>query len=179
MENTFILVLPSSSQESQVFTGLTQILALVRRSDSVPVRSEGTRVLVNVIKSLFSSAFTSSGSSRYPIINGVKIENTEEWEIKKQGAVRIVLTPQCAFALASLVGRSGKYPQLINEGVVALSLMSTTETGGKPHKLISRTIFIICTRSLACTRCSYGRVTSGRNCVYIHACICIRSLDQW
>jgi predicted alpha/beta-hydrolase family hydrolase len=45
--------------------------------------------------------------------------------------MQVVLTPECALALASLVGRSAKYPLLVNEGVVALSLMSTLKAGGK------------------------------------------------
>lgn len=43
-----------------------------------------------------------------------------------------LVTPGCAAALAQLIGRSKKYAILINEGVVALSLLSTHSAGGAP-----------------------------------------------
>lgn len=134
MENTFALVLPATSSSSATPTGLDQILALVKRSDSVPVKSEGTRVLVNVIKSLWSNDTTGSpltmGSS--PIANGtVNNDALLEKHRRRQAAMRRVLSPDCALALASLVGRSGKYPLLVNEGLVALSLLSIQKPGGK------------------------------------------------
>ncbi len=101
-------------------------MSLVRRSDSVPIKSEGTRVLVNVIKSLWSSEIPLDLSN----------EPTPEREAllskqkKKQTAIRLMLTQECASALANLVARSGRYPLLVNEGVVALSLLSTQRLGG-------------------------------------------------
>jgi hypothetical protein len=127
VENTFALVLPASNQEP---TDLSQILALVRRSGSLPVRCEGTRVLVNVIKSLWSGDLVSS-----PVSSGINgrraFENPGERQKKRTDAIRAVLTPECADALARLVGRSGRYPGLVNEGVVALSLLSTQKEGGE------------------------------------------------
>jgi hypothetical protein len=109
VENTLALVLPVNTQETSS-TGLLQILALVGRSDSVPIKSEGTRVLVHAIKSLWSS-----DASVGP---------------RRQEAMAVLLTPQCAMALAQLIGRSKKYPVLINEGVIALMLLSTHTKGG-------------------------------------------------
>jgi hypothetical protein len=133
VENTFSLVLPSQSQSDPRPSGLEQLLALVKRSDSVPVKSEGTRVLVNVVKSLWSNVSISgspvtTGSS--PIANGT-IDAELEKQKKKSACVRLVLVPETAAALASLVRRSGRFPLLVNEGVVALSLLSTHRTGGK------------------------------------------------
>jgi hypothetical protein len=51
--------------------------------------------------------------------------------------MRTVLVPECASSLASLIGRSAKYPILINEGVVALSLLSTQRTGGEHYLLLA------------------------------------------
>jgi hypothetical protein len=133
VEHTFALVLPSTTEVPATPTGLSQILALVIRSDSVPVKSEGTRVLVNVIKSLWSidSAVSPVSAAPSPIVNGgVANETVLEKERKRQASMRTVLTSECAFALANLVGRSGKYPLLVNEGVVALSLLSTQRMGG-------------------------------------------------
>ena len=118
MENTFALVVPVPGQEI-ASTGLAQILEVVRRSDSVAIKSEGTRVLVNVIKSLLTEK---SNASSPDVVAEAQ---------KRQAAVELVLNPLSASALASLVARSGKYPVLINEGVVALTLLSTRKDGGK------------------------------------------------
>jgi hypothetical protein len=130
VEHTFTLVLSSSDSPSSP-TGLAQILALVKRSDSVPIKSEGTRVLVNVIKSLWSADPIASPTvhSEARPDNGNKA--TLEKQRKRIAAMHAVLTSESAFALATLVGRSGKYPLLVNEGVVALSLLSTHKEGGK------------------------------------------------
>lgn len=120
-------MLPSSPSASSP-TGLAQVLALVKRSDSVPVKSEGTRVLVNVIKSLWSTDSIASSA----VDSATGSSNTiHEKQLRRGTAILAVLTPESALALASLVGRSGKYPLLVNEGVVALSLLSTHKEGGK------------------------------------------------
>ncbi|RDB21038.1 hypothetical protein Hypma_011561 [Hypsizygus marmoreus] len=133
VENTYALVIPSS-RHPDLPTGLAQILALVKRSDSVPIKSEGSRVLVNVVKSLWSInllAKDNTDSPESPVaIGNVNKEELLERHRKRNVAIRTILTPECAWTLASLVGRSGKYPLLINEGVVALSLLSTNKEGG-------------------------------------------------
>ncbi|KZT26246.1 hypothetical protein NEOLEDRAFT_1132274 [Neolentinus lepideus HHB14362 ss-1] len=111
-ENSCHLVLPVDDQDPEL-TAADQILALVRRSDSIAVKSEGTRVFVQVIKSLWSSD-AASGS-----------------DMRRQNARKAVVIPEVAAALAQLVGRSRKYPILINEGVVALTLLSMFPGGGK------------------------------------------------
>ncbi|THG97815.1 hypothetical protein EW026_g4259 [Hermanssonia centrifuga] len=113
-ENAIALVLPGPDQPPSS-TALAQILSLVRRSDSVAIKSEGTRVLVNAVKSLWSSDASS---------------NDPAWPERRKEATAQLVTPVCAAALAQLIGRSRKYPILINEGVVALSLLSTHTSGG-------------------------------------------------
>lgn len=113
VENVFALI--AQPQDDAAGSALDQILALVRRSDSIAVKSEGTRVLVNVIKSLWSSESTAD--------DGAKAQRRRE-------CMAAVANAGCAAALAQLVGRSKKYPILINEGVVALSLLSTHANGG-------------------------------------------------
>lgn len=134
VENTFALVLPSAGEESNHPTGLSLIMALVKRTKSTPVRSEGTRVLVNVIKSLWSNdpAASPANAAMTATLQGINSSDVlVENQRKRHESMQTVLTPECAFALASLVGRSAKYPLLVNEGVVALSLMSTIKAGGK------------------------------------------------
>ncbi|KAI0030744.1 hypothetical protein K488DRAFT_87473 [Vararia minispora EC-137] len=109
-QNCFSLVLDMNGLDSEV-TGLRQILALVKRSDKTVVKSEGTRVLVNVIRTLWSSATLDSEQRRMSM-----------------GAVT---SPTTALALAQLIGRSKKYPVLINEAMVALTLLSLTPVGAK------------------------------------------------
>ncbi|TFK54932.1 hypothetical protein OE88DRAFT_1710689 [Heliocybe sulcata] len=111
-ENSCHLVLPADGQGANL-TPAKQILALVRRSDSIAVKSEGSRVFVQVIKSLWSSD-AAAGS-----------------DTDKQNARKALVDPDIAAALAQLIGRSRKYPILINEGVVALTLLSMIPGGGK------------------------------------------------
>ncbi|KAI0336426.1 hypothetical protein GY45DRAFT_1238667 [Cubamyces sp. BRFM 1775] len=109
IENTFSLVLPPEDSP------LRQILELVKRSDSIATKSEGTRVLVNAVKSLWST----------------DPKSLDEEKVKKrEAAMKAVVTEPCVSALARLIGRSKRYPTLINEGVVALSLISTHPNGG-------------------------------------------------
>jgi len=130
VEHSFTLVLPSSHSPSPP-TGLAQILALVQRSDSVPVKSEGTRVLVNVVKSLWAA--DPATSPAVDLVAECGSNAILEKRRKRAAAIRAVLTSESASALATLVGRSGKYPLLVNEGVVALSLLSTHKEGGRFH----------------------------------------------
>jgi len=101
--NCYDLALPADGQAA-TSTGLHQILSLVKRSDSTAVKSEGTRVFVNVIRTLWH-------------------EDTPDGE-KRKAAMGIVSTGPVALTLAQLVGRSKRYPILINEGIVALTLLS-------------------------------------------------------
>lgn len=128
VENAFTLVLPAE----QGVTGLAQITSLVRRSDSISIKSEGTRVLVNVIKSLWSSDIPPAAAETEPLSIKQK---------KKQTAIRLMMTQDCASSLASLVARSGRYPVLVNEGVVALSLLSTQRLGGKTSLIVAAIVF--------------------------------------
>ncbi|KAF5391423.1 hypothetical protein D9757_001930 [Collybiopsis confluens] len=130
VENAYRLVLPPEDEVPVPPSGLSQILALVKRANAVTVKSEGTRVLVNVVKSLWSSDIIGSpiNTATSSIANGT-VEDSAEKERKKQLCIKAVLTPQCATTLANLVGRSAQFPLLVNEGVVALTLLSTHTTG--------------------------------------------------
>ena len=90
---------------------LEQILALARRSDSVHVKSEGARVLVNVVRSLCSS----SGNTEDP---------------QRQRAIEVVTTTDNADVLSRLLGRSRKHGILLNEAIVAMCLLALKKEGG-------------------------------------------------
>ncbi|KAF8902129.1 hypothetical protein CPB84DRAFT_1729336 [Gymnopilus junonius] len=113
LDHTFALVLPSGGTHP---SGLSQLLALIKRSESVSIKSEGSRVLVNIVKSLWVSDRASDGS--------------EERQHKREQTISLVLTADFVTTLATLIGRSNKYPVLVNEGIVALSLLSTHKLGG-------------------------------------------------
>lgn len=110
VENCISSVLKEESQRSEK-PALEQIMGLVRRADTVTVKSEGTRVLANVIKTLFAD-----------------LSSTDK---RRKTARKGVATLDNANALAALIGRSKKYPMLINEAVVALSFLTAQERGGK------------------------------------------------
>lgn len=121
VDHTIALVLPTDQTHP---SGLVQILALIKRSDSVSIRSEGSRVLVNVVKSLWFTERPTGAS--------------DERQKKRDQCVASVLTPECANTLTALIGRSNKYPILVNEGIVAISLLSTHKLGGMVHSFQTR-----------------------------------------
>ena len=110
MENSIVCVLESDDGKG-TNSCLSQILALSRRSESVSVKSEGARVLVNVIKSLCSS----TGNIKDP---------------SRNQAISIVTTAESANTLAQLLGRSRKHVILLNESVVAMLLLAHQPKGG-------------------------------------------------
>jgi len=102
-------------------TGLSQILLLVKRSDRVAAKSEGTRIVVNLVKSLWSN----------DSLNTSKSAESLSRQQKRDEAITTLLSVPCVEALTALLGRSLKYPILVNEAVVALSLLSTHCGGGE------------------------------------------------
>lgn len=110
MENSIALVLDPPEDASS--SCLYQILRLVHRSDAVAIKSEGTRVLVNAIKSLCSS----TGVAGDP---------------RRQEAISRVTNRECADTLAQMLGRSKKHGVLLNEAMIALYLLSLRSSGGK------------------------------------------------
>ena len=112
VDNAVQLTVSRANESPTSPTGVDQILALVKRSDTVAVKSEGTRVIVNVIKSLCSQAAGEVGLEQ------------------RHKAIKLVINSGSATALAELVGRSKKYPVLISEGIVALTLLSFQVSGG-------------------------------------------------
>ncbi|PFH54395.1 hypothetical protein AMATHDRAFT_186396 [Amanita thiersii Skay4041] len=119
------------SPPGQTETGLMQILNLVKRTDNVPIKSEGTRVVVNIIKSLWLGDNRNAVSevTSPTILNGTTDEILEK-QTRRQAAIRTILTLDVVEVITNLIARSRRYPLLVNEGVIALSLISTTKDGG-------------------------------------------------
>lgn len=132
VDNSFALVLPDPATSSSRPSGLSQILGLVKRSENIPIRSEGTRVLVNVIKSLFSNAPPTSPTTVLPSPVTPAASNHEatiEKQQKKEETIKALQNKDCTSALANLITRGARFPLLVNEGVVALSLLSMQAEG--------------------------------------------------
>ncbi|KAF5315522.1 hypothetical protein D9611_004655 [Ephemerocybe angulata] len=118
VEHAIAAALPPPGADPDYKTALQKIMALVSRSDSVPIKSEGTRVLVNVIRTVLLRRNASlSSSARIPA------------DKDKQQAIDTVMTPDNLNALSAFLARSGKFPILINEGVVAFNLICTQKGG--------------------------------------------------
>ncbi|KAL4074475.1 hypothetical protein V8B97DRAFT_1697314 [Scleroderma yunnanense] len=120
IDNSFRMILPLE-MDNPPPTGLSQILSLIKRSDRVASKSEGTRIIVNLVKSLWSN--DASNASR-------NAEESQARQQKREKAVTALLSTPCVGALTALLGRGLKYPILVNEAVVALSLLSTHRDGG-------------------------------------------------
>ncbi|KDE06742.1 hypothetical protein MVLG_02938 [Microbotryum lychnidis-dioicae p1A1 Lamole] len=131
-------------------SALDLLVASIRRTDNVRLRSEATRVLANVVRSLFSTRVNSDPSNlaaASPITPSMNQSNhsglpssggnaggvdTEE-SLKRRGRPR-VLRKDVVEALTEMVRLSEKYPMLINEAVVALTLVAGS--GGAGAKLV-------------------------------------------
>ncbi|KIS69362.1 uncharacterized protein UMAG_11926 [Mycosarcoma maydis] len=99
---------------------LNALIDMVERIDDVPTKMEATRVLVNVVKSLWTST---------PHRNGGKSNDMSEQVIL--AARRKVVRRDVLQALAEMVRTSPKYPVLVNEGIIALTLVGSETTGAE------------------------------------------------
>jgi len=104
------LELAASPQPS----GLEQIIALVGRSDSIVVKSEGTRVIGYVVKSLWRA---------------VEQCSPEEMELMRAAMTKVASTPAIQ-ALAEMLARNRKHVILLNESILALTLLSGQSVAG-------------------------------------------------
>ncbi|CAE6412998.1 unnamed protein product [Rhizoctonia solani] len=134
LSNTLRLVLPPPTAQSatslvaspviddgsddEELSGMDQVINLSQRSDTVALKSEAARVLVNAVKSLWTPARPE--------------ESILVSSAQRKRAVRRLSNRQSARALAELVGRSRRYPVLLNEGIVALTLLGSQYVGA-PH----------------------------------------------
>ncbi|BGP16884.1 hypothetical protein JCM10213v2_004892 [Rhodosporidiobolus nylandii] len=107
---------PASSSSSTAVDSLplSHVLSLTSRTDDTRLRSEATRILVNVVRSLWSSR------------PGVQPEEVDEEELLRRQGREVLLQhgQEVVKALSELIRLSEKYPMLINEGIVALALLA-------------------------------------------------------
>ncbi|KAF8741027.1 hypothetical protein AX14_006226 [Amanita brunnescens Koide BX004] len=115
----------------EITTGVAQILNLIKRTDNVAVKSEGTRVIVNIIKTLWlgDNRSTSSEITSPTVMSGNSEEILEKQQ-KRQTAIRTIIASDVVSVLTGLIARSRRHPVLVNEAIIALSLLSTTKDGG-------------------------------------------------
>ncbi|SCV69780.1 BQ2448_1174 [Microbotryum intermedium] len=131
-------------------SALDLLIASIKRTDNVRLRSEATRVLANVVRSLFSTRVSSDPSNlaaASPITPSMNQSNhnglpssggntggvdTEE-SLKRRGRSKVVRN-DVVEALTEMVRLSEKYPMLINEAIVALTLVAGS--GGIGAKLV-------------------------------------------
>lgn len=101
---------------------LSDLLALIARSKDEPTVLEATRVLVNLIRTLWSHQASSGGESTD--VEGAKRAVQEDGRVVE--------------ALAGMIRRSSKYPVLINESLVGLTVLATA--GGEGARKQADTI---------------------------------------
>ena len=109
---------PPSSDSPSSAAPLDSLLALISRTDELRLRAEGTRVLVNLARTLFS--LPSCATSH---------ENDAVTAQVAQGRERLVRR-DVSDAMGELVRGSEKFPILVNEGVVGLTLLAGCGTAG-------------------------------------------------
>lgn len=93
---------------------LEALLALIGRTEDTPTRLEATRVLVNLIRTLWQSNKSKD------------IEGSEDAkaELLHEARKRLA-SEQVIDALTDMLGRGGKFPVLINEALVGLTLLAS------------------------------------------------------
>jgi hypothetical protein len=87
---------------------------LVDRSDTIAVKSEGIRVLVNVIRTLLSG------------------RTTEDASPELERAIQLITQPEYSSYIINLLIWGQKYPLLINESLLALTLVAAHSNNGRP-----------------------------------------------
>jgi hypothetical protein len=95
-------------------SGLDQIIDLVGRSDSIIVKSEGTRVVGYVVKALWRA---------------VEQCSPEEMEPMRAAMTKVASTAAIQ-ALAEMLARNRKHVILLNESILALTLLSGQSVAG-------------------------------------------------
>ncbi|KPV77656.1 uncharacterized protein RHOBADRAFT_51482 [Rhodotorula graminis WP1] len=120
-----VLGLPPPSSDTSSTTPLDTLLALISRTDELRLRAEGTRVLVNLARTLFSlpscATLHEDGGLAAAVVQG------------REQLVRRDVSD----AMGELVRGSEKFPILVNEGVVGLTLVAGSGSKGASLVLAS------------------------------------------
>ena len=105
----------SSSESEQTPSPLDAILAVAQRTDDVRIKSESSRVLVALVKSLWASLPVDGNSS--------------DKGAERQAAKTQLTSNETVYdVLCELVFAGAKYQILVNEGLTALTILSTSSS---------------------------------------------------
>ena len=97
-------------------TGTDQIVALVQRSDSVIVKSEGTRVLAYCVKSLWKKDTPANASA--------------DFDSRRKQGITALCQEKIIRALANLLVEGHKHVILLSESTFALTLITSKPDTG-------------------------------------------------
>lgn len=116
-------------------TGINLILDMIQRTDSQALRNESTRVLVNIIKALWVTPDDSMSpiKTKHDDLPPALIE-------QRRKAFDELMSDDVADALAEMVGRNARYLILLNEGILALTLLSRQPEGGELNAISPRVL---------------------------------------
>ena len=103
--------------------GVDQILALAKRSDSIIVKSEGTRVVAYCVKSLWRKEASVTDTLTSPL-------HTEDVAQRRQQAANALSKEPAVEALVELLVTGQKHAILLNESCFALNLIAGNASGG-------------------------------------------------
>jgi hypothetical protein len=131
------LIVTISGQEETTATPLDTIVQLAGRTNDVRLKCEATRLLGNVIRSLYSSR-----SAMSPVTPSA-LGGLEMGLAKGRARGILERNQGTVDALAEMLRTGEKYPVLVNEAIVALTLLSTTEGGGTCFFLFSPASFLL------------------------------------
>lgn len=113
------------------------ILSLISRTDDVRLRSEATRIIVNVVRTLFSTKPLGSSASDLahaspitPTLHSAASTGLDAEETMKRRGRPLIVRKEVAEALSEMVRLSERYPMLINEAVVGLTLLAGSGGAG-------------------------------------------------
>lgn len=133
MDNTLRLM------SGEAPSGTEQIVALVQRTDSIVLKSEGTRVLAYCVKSLW----------RKDALPGAPAALDSR---RKQAIVALTQVPVIS-ALANLLVQGHRHTILLSESTFALTLISSKSESGRPIPSDSWGYTLIPRSSIRCLYC--------------------------
>ncbi|RIB17671.1 armadillo-type protein [Gigaspora rosea] len=110
VKNSLKIIL--GENQNDVERPLTRLLNLIKRTDDLPIRSEGTRILVNLVKNMWVE-------NPHTVLEGTPVSSLRS-ELNRQEVV---------LPLANMIIES-KYPILQNEGIIALTLLIMDDSAG-------------------------------------------------
>lgn len=120
------------------------VLALIARTDDIRLRSEATRIVVNVVRTLFSTKPLGNSASDMahaspitPTPSSAASNSLDAEETMKRRGRPLIVRKEVAEGLSEMVRLSERYPMLINEAIVGLTLLAGSGGAGGPSSSLS------------------------------------------